>query len=185
MKRICSLLLCLGLAQCANATILFYKQNLAVGITGTGRVMNRTFSGFTLIDSASSDLAFISADVRSKRFKVEQPDHTLVNVQAPGNGTRTLLRITSGDGAGLIGRGVSTWLNVGASQPVLSPATFAVGGCDGYVPSGLTNAFIFEYRGAIVYDKTDTVAAMRANADMAAAIEQARAIMNSKGYTEE
>jgi hypothetical protein len=180
-----SMLLCLGLAHSVNATVLFYKQNLSVAITGGGRVMNRIFSGFTLIDTANGDLAFVSADVKSKRFKVEQPEHSLTTIQPSSNNTRTILSINSGNGEGLNAKGANTSLNVGTFQTVVAPATFVVSGCDAYTPSGLPSAYLFEYRGAIVYDRVDTVSATQANATLSTCIDQVRQILGSKGYVEE
>jgi hypothetical protein len=180
-----SLLLCLGLAHSASATVLFYKQNLAVRITGNARVMMRTFSGFTLIDTSNGDLAFISADVKSKRFKVEQPDHSLTTIQTSANSTRTVLSIKSGNGEGLNAQGVNTWLNVGATQPVAGAATFVVAGCDAYTPPGIPAAYLFEYRGALVYDRADTVSATQANASLSTCIDQVRQILGAKGYVED
>jgi hypothetical protein len=180
-----SLLLCLGFVHSASAAILFYKQNLTVSITGNARVMTRTFGGFTLIDSATGDLVFVSTDVKSKRFKVEQPDHKLTAVQPSASGYRTILQILSGAGEGLNARGVNNWLNVGATQPVSSPSTFAVGGCDAYVPSGLTTPYAFEYRGAVVYDKADTVDATKNGLTLAGGTDKVRQILINKGYTED
>src|SRR4051812_32868334 len=112
MKRIVSILLCLGFAHGANAAVLFYRQSLAVVITGGGRITTRAFGGFTLIDSATGDVVFVSSDVKSKRFKVEQPDHSLTTIQTSANNTRTVLKINSGAGVGLTGKGGNSSLNV-------------------------------------------------------------------------
>ena len=180
------LLLCLGFVHSASAAILFYKQSLSVAVTGNGRVMTRSFGGFTLIDSATGDVAFVSTDVKSKRFKVEQPDHKLTSVQATATGNyRTVLQILSGAGEGLNAKGGDNWLNVGTAQPISSPSTFVVGGCDAYVPSGLNTAYCFEYHGAIVYDKTDTIDATKNGLTLAGSADKVRQILTGKGYTED
>ncbi|MGZ4961721.1 MAG: hypothetical protein ACXWBP_02860 [Limisphaerales bacterium] len=185
MKRMFFLLLCLGFAHCANAAILFYKQVLSVTVTGGGRAMARNFSGFTLIDSATGDVIFVSADVRSKRFKVEQPDHKISTVQFSSSGYKTVLQIQSGAGEGLNARGVNTWLNVGGSQPISSPSTFIVGGCDAYVPPGLPGAYSFDYRGAIIYDKTDTIDSTNNGLTLAGASDKARQLLIARGFSED
>jgi hypothetical protein len=180
------LLLCLGFVHSASAAILFYKQNLSVTITGNGRVMTRTFGGFTLIDSTTGDVVFVSTDVSSKRFKVEQPDHKLTAVQSTASGNyRTVLLILSGAGEGLNARGANNWLNVGASLPVSSPSTFTVGGCDAYVPSGLNTAYSFEYHGAMVYDKANTVDATKNGLTLAGSTDKVRQILAGRGLTED
>lgn len=184
MKRTFFLLLCLGFAHCSNAAILFYKQTLVVTVTGGARAMARNFTGFTLIDSANGDVVFVSADVKSKRFKVEQPDHKISTVQFSSSGYRTLLQIQSGAGEGLNAKGVNNWLNVGGSQPVSSPTVFTVGGCDAYVPSGLNGAYSFEYRGAMVYDKADTIAATNNGLTLAGATDVARQLLIKRGFSE-
>ncbi len=175
----------MGFAHMANAAVLFYRQTLNVVITGGGRVMTRNFAGFTLIDSSNGDVVFVSADVKSKRFKVEQPDHSISTVQVPNNNTRTVLQIKSGAGEGLNAKGVNNFLNVGTAQPVQAPNTFVATGCDAYVPPGLTTAYLFEYHGALIFDKADTVSANQSNATLASASDQVRSILVSKGYTEE
>lgn len=184
MKRMVSLLLCLGFAHCSNAAILFYKQNLSVTVTGGGRTTGRTFTGFTLIDSSTGDLVFVSADVRSKRFKVEQPTHKISAVQFSSSASRTILEIQSGAGEGLNAKGVNSWLNVGGPSPVLSPTTFAVGGCDAYAPSG-SDMYCFEYRGAIVYDKADTVDATNNGLTLDGSTDKVRQLLNARGFTED
>jgi hypothetical protein len=171
--------------QCTSAAVLFYKNNFAVAITGNGRAVNRTFIGYTLLDSDTGDLAFLTADVKSKRFKVEQPDHSMATVQVTPKLTRTVLQIKSGNGEGLNARGGNVSLDVGGGESMLAPNTFIVSGCDAYVPSGLTNAYLFEYHGGIVYDKTDTVNATKSSADLPSCTDQARQILTNKGYTEE
>lgn len=185
MKRIFSLLLCLGFVHSASATILFYKQSLAVTITGNGRIMSRAFGGFTLIDSATGDLVFVSSDAKSKTFKVEQPDHKLTSVQSTGGSTHSILQILSGAGEGLNAKGADVRLNDGTSQPILSPLTYLVGGCDAYTPSGLTNAYCFEYHGAIMYDKADTVDATTNGLTLAGSADKVREVLTSKGFTED
>jgi hypothetical protein len=185
MKRTFSLLLCLGFAQCTNAAVLFYKQSLAVTVTGGARAMVRNFTGFTLIDSSNGDVVFVSADVKSKRFKVEEPDHKISTVQFSSSGYRTVLQIQSGAGEGLNARGVNNSLNVGGSQTISSPTTFAVGGCDAYVPSGLGSAYSFDYRGAIVYDKTDTIDATNNGLTLAGAADKARELLIKRGFSED
>jgi hypothetical protein len=179
------LLLCIGFAHCANAAILFYKQSLAVTIMGAGRVMTRNSTGFTLIDSLTGDVVFVSADVKSKRFKVEQPTHKLTSVQFSTAAARTVLQIQSGAGEGLNAKGVNNWLNVGGSQPVTSPTIFVVGGCDAYVPSGLPDAYCFEYRGAIIYDKTDTVDATHNGLTLAGGTDKVRQLLVARGFSED
>lgn len=179
------LLLCLGFAHCANAAILFYRQALSVTITGAGRVMNHAFSGFTLLDSATGDVVFISADVRSKRFKVEQPTHKISTVQFSSTGSRTVLQIQSGAGEGLNAKGANTSLNVGGSQTVSSPSTFVVAGCDAYVPSGLPDAYCFEYRGSMVYDKADTIDAATNGLTLDGCTDKVRQLLADRGYTED
>lgn len=178
------LLLGLGLCHTANATVLFYRNALTVSVTGNARTMNRAFNGFTLIDNSNGDVAFISADVKSKRFKVEQPDHELSTVQSTKTGTRTILSIRSGAGIGLNARGPNVQLNDGSSQKALAPQAFVVAGCDASTPADTNTAYLFDYHGALVYDKTDTVAATQANATLATCIDTARQILISKGYTE-
>jgi hypothetical protein len=185
MKRMFALLLCLGFVHSASAAILFYKQSMTVTITGNGRVMKHAFGGFTLIDSATGDVMFISADVASKRFKVEQPDHKLTSVQASATGYRTILQILSGAGEGINARGNNVWLTVGASQPVSSPSSLLVGGCDAYVPSGLSSAYAFEYTGTMVYDKANTVAATINGLTLAGAADKVRLILGNQGYSED
>ena len=179
------LLLCLGFAHCANAAILFYKQTLSVTVTGGGRAMVRNFTGFTLVDSSTGDLMFISADVKSKRFKVEQPEHKISTVQYSSSGYKTVLQIQSGAGEGLNARGVNNWLNVGGSQPLSSPLTFIVGGADAYVPSGLAGAYSFDYRGAIIYDKADTIDATNNGLTLAGAADKARQLLIGRGFSED
>lgn len=185
MKRMVGLLLCLGFVHSASAAILFYKQSLAVSITGNGRVMTQTYGGFTLIDAATGDLVFISADVKSKRFKVEQPDHKLTSVQYSKTAYRTVLQILSGAGEGLYAKGTETWLNVGGTSPVFGASTFAVAGSDAYTPAGLDIAYCFDYHGAIVYDKTDTINATKNGLTLAGSTDQVRQILINKGYTED
>jgi len=180
-----SLLLCLGFAHCANAAILFYKQTLVVTVTGAGRAMTRNYTGFTLIDGSTGDVVFVSADVKSKRFKVEQPTHRLSVVQFSTTGARTVLQIQSGAGEGLNAKGVNNWLNIGALQPVASPSIFVVGGCDAYVPSGLPDSYSFEYRGAIIYDKTDTVDATHNGLTLAGGTDKVRQLLTARGFTED
>lgn len=186
MKRVFCLLLCFGFVHSASAAILFYKQSLSVTVTGGGRVTTRGFGGFTLIDSDTGDVVFVSTDIKSKRFKVEQPDHKLTSVQPTATGNyRTILQILSGAGEGLNAKGGNNSLNVGASLPISSPSTFAVGGCDAYVPSGLNVAYCFEYHGAIVYDKADTVDATKNGLTLAGGTDKVRQILNGKGFTED
>ena len=185
MKRLFAFLLCLGFVHSASAAILFYRQSLGVSIIGNGRIMTRSFGGFTLIDSATGDVVFVSTDVKSKRFKVEQPVHKITTVQSSSAGYRTILQILSGAGEGLNAKGVNTSLNVGAAQPISGPSAFAVSGCDAYVPSGLNTAFCFEYHGTIVYDKTDTVDATKNGLTLAGSTDKVRQILAAKGYTED
>jgi hypothetical protein len=178
-----SLLLCLGFAHCSNAAILFYKQNLSVLITGGGRTVGRTFTGFTLIDSSTGDLVFISADVKSKRFKVEQPTHRLSTVQVSSINSRTILQIQSGAGEGINAKGGNNWLTVGGPDPVSSPTTFVVGGCDAYAASASDPCYCFEYRGAIVYDKADTVDATNNGLTLDGCIDKVRQLLNARGFS--
>jgi hypothetical protein len=184
MKRIISILLCLGLAQCANAAILFYKQNLTVTVTGGGRSINRNYTGFILIDSTSGDVVFVPADVKSKTFKVDQPDHSIASIQSSPTATKTVLQIKSGSGEGLNAKGLNSWLADGLSQPMLAPNTFTVGGADAYVPAGLSSSYLFEYHGAFVFDKGDTATANQAGRSLSTCTDDVRAILANRGFTE-
>ena len=62
--------------------------------------MTRSFGGFTLIDSATGDVVFVSTDVSSKRFKVEQPDHKLTAVESTTTGVITAAKAVGAQGMG-------------------------------------------------------------------------------------
>lgn len=191
MKKL--LLLALGLLLLpftSSATgILIYKHKYSFTRTGGTNVIIGKVSGWTLIDPATGDAWFIRVNLATKKFQSDEVgDSDAQGIIGKRGAVLSVIAFSIGDIGCIIARGKNSKTTLPQGEPPDeswdAPKTLTLTGNALQALDGLGEV-IYDYRGSLSYDESDTVAANQAGLDIEESADMLTQGLLNAGYTEE
>jgi hypothetical protein len=183
MKKLFLSIVAALLCVTVQADVIVYKNKFSVTRTGAGALTKKSLTGFTLIDTVAGTV-IIYADAKRFRYSVEDlRDLTYDRDQINGPLGKEYFAII--DRNGQLGGLKTIGLNktILAGKYFLTPQSMTVSGGDIFQLSSGTDWYNEDYKGTMVFSKSDTIFVSGKTLDEA--IEAAKNTIENAGYTEE